>query len=177
MNQKEIVQDGDPVLREHAQAIAAPDITQNTIQTVIQEMKDALATQADGVALAAPQIGYSLRIFVVAPFAYGEYTNQPLVFINPKLIKTSRKRDWIEEGCLSVRWKYGEAHRYDKATVEAYNEEGKKFTWGGSGLIAQIFQHEIDHLDGILFHDHARNVYEMTDEEITAYQQQMEHGS
>jgi peptide deformylase len=66
----------------------------------------------------------------------------------------------MPEGCLSVRWLYGNTFRSKKATVTAYDENGKKFVRGASGLLAQIFQHETDHLVGTLFIDHAKNIKE-----------------
>ena len=83
-----------------------------------------------------------------------------LILINPKISRLSRKKEWIPEGCLSVRPLYGKTFRSKKATVTAYDENGKKFTRGASGLLAQIFQHETDHLNGILFIDHAKDVKE-----------------
>ncbi|MBI3888666.1 peptide deformylase [Candidatus Nomurabacteria bacterium] len=82
------------------------------------------------------------------------------MFINPKISKLSRDKVWVPEGCLSVRWLYGKTYRSTKATIAAYNENGKKFTRGASGLLAQIFQHETDHLNGILFIDHAIDIKE-----------------
>ncbi len=134
-------------------------------------MSASLKSQDDGVAIAAPQIGYSLRIFVVSgkiftpprpmdtPPSQGEKIRD-MVFINPKISKLSRKKEWVPEGCLSVRPLYGKTFRSVKATVTAYDENGKKFVRGGSGLLAQIFQHETDHLNGILFIDHAKDVKE-----------------
>ena len=83
-----------------------------------------------------------------------------LIFINPKISKLSREKEWVPEGCLSVRPLYGKTHRSKKAIITAYNEKGKKFTRGASGLLSQIFQHETDHLDGVLFIDHAKDVKE-----------------
>ena len=83
-----------------------------------------------------------------------------LIFINPKISKLSREKDWVPEGCLSVRWLYGQTFRSKKALITAYDEKGKKFTRGASGLLAQIFQHETDHLNGILFIDHAKDIKE-----------------
>lgn len=125
-------------------------------------MSEALARESDGAALAAPQIGESLRIFIISGKLFqtqGETTPPAdLVFINPKITKQSQKKQKIEEGCLSVRWLYGPVSRAEKATIEAYDETGKKFTRSGSGLMAQIFQHEIDHLDGVLFIDKTKGV-------------------
>jgi peptide deformylase len=173
-----IVQNGNEVLRAVAKAVAIEDITTPTIRKVIADMQAALHGEYDGVAIAAPQIGVSLRIFVVSgkifdeDFKRGEMkakkksTTPDLVFINPEFTKISKKKKWLSEGCLSVRWLYGEVERSVKASVRAYDEHGKKFERGGSDLLAHIFQHEIDHLDGVLFIDKARNVEEQTKEEV-----------
>lgn len=173
---------GAGVLRQVAQEVPVAEIKTTRIKKILAEMSAALKSQDDGVAIAAPQIGYPLRIFVVSgkifarefsqnkppsdsPLIKGEKKTQEnspadLVFINPKITKLSREKEWVPEGCLSVRWLYGKALRSKKATVSAYDEQGKKFTRGASGLLAQIFQHETDHLDGILFIDHAKDVKE-----------------
>jgi peptide deformylase len=160
-----VVQEGADVLRKTSPAIPLEDITTDAIQNILHLMKKVLKSQRDGVALAAPQVGISKRIFIVAPKAYDSYTNQHLVFINPKILRTSSDLEWMDEGCLSVRWRYGKTSRYTKATVQAYDEQGNVFQASGSGLLAQVFQHEIDHLDGILFHDHAKDLHVLTDEE------------
>jgi peptide deformylase len=176
---KKIVQQTDKVLRKIAEEVPIADIKTKKIQNVLKEMSLSLAGQDDGVALAAPQIGYSLRIFVVsgkifskdfgketAPEATGKKTKsvtpkiKDLVFINPKISKVSKEKEWVPEGCLSVRWLYGKTYRSKKITVTAYDENGKKITRGASGLLAQIFQHENDHLNGILFIDNAKDVKE-----------------
>jgi len=166
-----IVQEGDDVLRGTAKAVPVKDIGSKKIQDIIQDMKDALAPHEDGVAIAAPQIGVPLRIFVVSGHVFdpealvndnkSKKKYKDLVFINPEIVKQSKKKEIMPEGCLSVRWKYGDVKRSTRATVEAYNEKGEKFTRGASGLLAQIFQHEIDHLNGILFTDKARDVQEI----------------
>jgi peptide deformylase len=76
----------------------------------------------------------------------------------------------MEEGCLSVRWLYGKVPRSTRASITALNEKGEKISRGASGLLAQIFQHECDHLNGILFTDKADEVWEMTEEEIKELQ-------
>jgi peptide deformylase len=172
---KEIVQKNDKVLRQKAKEILIRDITTPKIKKVLKEMSTVLRSQNDGVALAAPQIGYSLAIFVVSgkifhkDFIRGEeeFKKIPkkeipkdLAFINPKISKCSSEKEWVPEGCLSVRWLYGNALRSKKVTITAYDEKGKKFMRGASGLLAQIFQHETDHLNGILFIDHAKDIKE-----------------
>ncbi len=159
---KTIVQKEDPILRETAQPVSLKEIGSKKLTAIITAMKKALAEEPDGVAIAAPQIGVPLRIFVVSEKVFIKKSNETAhgdrVFINPEIIKLSKKKEWLEEGCLSVRWKYGEVPRALKATVRALDEQGKKFTLGGSDLLAQIFQHETDHLNGVLFTDTARNV-------------------
>jgi peptide deformylase len=169
----EIVQTGHPVLRKIAQSVAVKEITSPKIKDVIKRMKEALASQDDGVAIAAPQIAESYRIFVVSGKIFDDRfkrgkgipkgekpEHEDVVFINPEIIKLSSKTKWLDEGCLSVRPIYGQVKRALNATVKAYDEHGKKFERGGGGLLAHIFQHEIDHLDGILFIDKARDTHE-----------------
>lgn len=166
----DIHQKDDPVLRKVAKEVPHKDIKTPKIKAVIRDMKKALAPHEDGVAIAAPQIGVSLRIFVVSGKVFDQENNKnggekelhgDLVFINPELKKLSRRKKMMHEGCLSARWLYGLVERREKATVTAYNERGEKFTYGGSGLLAQIFQHEIDHLGGVLFLDKAKDLEEM----------------
>lgn len=161
-----IVQMGKKVLRNIAQEIPVAEISSEKIQNCIAKMKDALATQNDGVALAAPQIGESYRIFIVAPFIFEKPENEPLVYINPVIIEQSKKTKLLHEGCLSCRWKVGDVKRHTKTTVTAYDEHGNQFTQSADKLLAHIYQHEIDHLNGILFVDKAENLRDMTQEEI-----------
>lgn len=161
-----IVQKDTPILRDKAKDVAQSEITSPRIQKIIAEMKEALASQEDGVAIAAPQIGYPLRIFVVsgkvARIIKKDVENsEDITYINPVITKISKEKKLTEEGCLSVRYLYGKVKRSIKATISAYNENGKKFTKGGAGLLAQIFQHETDHLNGILFIDKAKNLQEI----------------
>lgn len=163
---KPIVQDGHPVLREQALEISPDKITSSEIQTIIKDMQDSLATQSDGVALAAPQIAINKRIFVVAPFIFDAPQKQNLVYINPIITQQSKKTKWKHEGCLSCRWKVGEVERHLETTIRAYDAEGNYFEETADGLLAHIFQHETDHLDAILFIDKARDLREMSKEEI-----------
>ncbi len=182
---KKILQQHEKVLRQVAESIPIHLIESKKIQTILKEMAKALESQSDGVAIAAPQIGYPLRIFLVSGKIFHEDFIRPsneevgdeilkdtamviqkkskpkdLVFINPEISKLSKDKEWMVEGCLSVRWLYGKTHRSKKATVKAHDENGNKFTRGASGLLAQIFQHETDHLNGILFIDHAKEIRE-----------------
>jgi peptide deformylase len=169
---KSIVQKDNPVLRQKAAEVPLKEIKSKKIQGVLADMKTLLATQEDGVAIAAPQIGEALRIFIVSgqvlkladPKYRGDETD--MVFINPVLSKLSKEKNEVEEGCLSVRWKYGKIMRAKKATIKAYDENGEKFERGASGLLAQVFQHETDHLNGILFIDSAYEVKDIPPEEL-----------
>jgi peptide deformylase len=168
-----IIQKGEVVLRETARNVKLAEISSPKIQKIIADMKTALAEQEDGVAIAAPQIGVPLRIFVVSKRAdiiikgIESITEEEMnklkdpVYINPEIKKISRQKNRLDEGCLSVRYLYGKVERAEKVTVTAYDENGKKFVKGGSGLLAQIFQHEIDHLNGILFIDKADDIVEV----------------
>ena len=171
-----IVQEPHKALRTTASEIPVADITSETTKKIIHDLKVAMHREPDGVAIAAPQIGVSLRIFVVSGRIFDEdfirgkgstegnlyvKARQPdLVFINPILKKMSSDKKLLSEGCLSVRPIYGKVRRATRATVEAYNEKGEKVVKSGSGLLAHIFQHETDHLDGILFIDKAKDMHE-----------------
>jgi peptide deformylase len=164
-----IVQVGAEVLRQKAKPVAKKDIGSRHISAVIKRMIHLLEQEEFGVANAAPQVGESLRIFVIAGRAFvpapreGEEEREippAKVFINPKLTRLSRAKEEMSEGCLSVRNKYGSVIRHQKATVEALNEKGQPFIYHGSGLIGHIFQHECDHLDGILYIDKAVSLEE-----------------
>ncbi len=167
-----IVQQKDPVLRKKAEPVKLSMLGTPEMEKIYKDMATAMATQRDGVAIAAPQIGVSLQLFMVSGEVLAKadknYTGETsnLIFINPKLTKLSRKKDLLEEGCLSVRWLYGKVSRSVRATITAINEKGEKIERGASGLLAQIFQHETDHLNGTLFIDKAEEIWEMSEEEI-----------
>lgn len=159
-----IIQDPHDTLRATATTVPLEAITTSEVRSVIQKMKKALDGQSDGVAIAAPQIDVSLRIFVVSKKAIPG-AEEDITFINPVIIRRGKKKENMSEGCLSVRWKYGMVKRSTTATVRAYNEEGHEFVMSGKDLLAQIFQHEIDHLDGILFIDSATDIQDLPPEQ------------
>ena len=174
----EILQKDNPVLRETSTAIPLTKISSPEIKAIIRDMKTAMKAQADAVAISAVQIGYPVRLFVISKKIFkivengltaaqteAVDTRNDLVFINPKITKTSKQKQDLEEGCLSVKYIYGSVVRPEKATVEAYDENGKKFSRGFSGLFAQCVQHETDHLNGILFIDKAEDLHEISHEE------------
>lgn len=185
---EEIVQKESKILRKISKEVPIEEIGSRKINTIIRRMMKALDDQEDGVAIAAPQIGENLRIFVISKKLFEimdeekattkskrenlnefekekpEYKN--LVFINPEIQKTSKEKMDVEEGCLSVRWLYGKVKRSQKTLIKAFDEHGKPFTMGGSGLLSQAFQHETDHLNGVLFTDKAKDLKEMPPEKV-----------
>jgi peptide deformylase len=172
-----IVQKGHKALQKQSLEIKKEEFNSSKLKKVLSDMKEALESQDDGVALAAPQIGENLRIFVISWKVFATMDKVDIgteanlealrkkynfkAFINPEIVKCSKEKEWLDEGCLSVRPLYGEVERSKKCRVRTMDESGKSFEVGGSGLLAQIFQHEIDHLDGVLFTEKARNLKEV----------------
>jgi peptide deformylase len=170
MSKHTIVQVGEKVLRTVAQEIPITEIRGEKIQSILKMMKETLSAEPDGAALAAPQVGLPLRIFILAERVFTPHTQDEtegpkkgpnLVYINPVIRKRSKTKRAMDEGCLSVRGKYGTIVRSTNVTIEAYDEHGVKFTRGAGGLMAQAFQHETDHLNGALFIDTAQDVWEV----------------
>lgn len=168
---REIVQDGAPVLREVAEPVPDELFGSKELEKLIEEMSVALDAEPDGVALAAPQVGVSWRLFIVRkdrtepPLSIHTEGSVPVersaeveVYVNPKITRTSRKRAKADEGCLSVRGMYGTTNRHERVTLAAQRPDGTHFTRGAGGLLAQIFEHEVDHLNGVLFTDAAKNI-------------------
>jgi peptide deformylase len=168
-----IVDRDDPVLRTVSVPVPEELFGTPKLKKLIKDMSEALDKEPDGVALAAPQIGVGLRVFIVrhdrtlpTPPKDAATAEAPApkadveAYINPSFVKTSRKRALVDEGCLSVRGVYGHTLRHERATVRARRPDGSTFERGGGGILAQIFEHEIDHLDGTLFIDHAEDLVE-----------------
>ncbi|MBX2866939.1 peptide deformylase [Candidatus Kaiserbacteria bacterium] len=161
-----LVEQSHEALHRIADEVPVEEIPSPKIQKVLKDMESALksynAQGFVGVAIAAPQIGIPLRIFLVKDMSTDRSDEEKiptLVAINPKIIKTSKKKSIVGEGCLSVPDHYGAVERAHQATIRAYDENGNEYERGGSGLLAQIFQHECDHLDGTLFVDRAEKVW------------------
>lgn len=184
--ENKIVTEDHPALRQASIEIPQDEIKSKYVQGLISHMVEMLDSQIDGVGLAAPQIGVPLQLFIVSGKAFltnderedlieshkkKKKTNivipPDFICINPQIIKISKEKRWMEgEGCLSVRWIYGKVQRALRVTLKAYDREGTLFTRGASGLLAHIFQHEVDHLNGILFIDKARELKEYEPEDI-----------
>jgi len=140
----EITKYGDKVLRTATEPVV--DFNEET-RSLIQHMYEVLA-EAKGLGLAANQIGVSKRLFV---YDIGE---GPKALVNPRLVKSSGEQTGVE-GCLSIPNLQGEVSRAETVVVEGLDEEGKPVKIKAEGLLARVFQHELDHLDGVFFVDRA----------------------
>ena len=170
-------------LRSASKEIPQDELTGSRLKKLIAEMKTLLAKEDFGVALAAVQVGDPVRLFIVSGRALARGArnaeDEPhsgvdsrtsileaipdQVYINPRLLKLSRGKTLKHEGCLSVRGKWGEVPRAEKATLRYTDEDGREHQRGASGFLAHIFQHEMDHLEGILYTDKAVELYDDAD--------------
>ncbi len=140
-----IVTLGDSRLLQRASVIADVDrLVYDLSQAMIETMRE-----GNGIGLAGPQVGELRRIFVC--HVSGDI---PRVFINPEIIQTSQDLATMEEGCLSIPGIYADVVRPAAVTVQAWNEKGRPFRIDAEGSLARVIQHEMDHLNGVLFLDH-----------------------
>lgn len=144
-----IVQEGAPVLRAKAKPAADPRSPE--IKKLIEDMITTMKN-AKGLGLAAPQVGKSLRLFTV------DVEDKVYAFINPEIKDLSKDKSSFEEGCLSVQKIWGPVVRPKKLTIKALDENGKPVKIRAKGLLARVIQHEIDHINGILFIDKAEKL-------------------
>lgn len=135
---------GEEVLTEKAQPVKTFD---SALGILVDAMFETME-EADGVGLAAPQVGVSQRLFVIDVRDGKQWT-----FINPEIIATSEECESAEEGCLSIPGVFSDVSRAARVTVQAQNLQGKPFTVEAEGLFARAIQHELDHLNGVLFID------------------------
>ncbi len=143
----QIVELGDQILREQAKPV--PKVSDN-IRKLLDNMTDTLK-EANGVGLAAPQIGISKRVVII------DVGEGLIELVNPE-ISESQGEDTDTEGCLSIPGVYGEVSRAARVVVKALDRNGDVIKVEGTGLLARALQHEIDHLDGILFVDKAKKL-------------------
>ena len=148
---------GDPrgkkFLRQKAKEIIFDDLTRSERREIIRTMRRVMKA-ASGVGLAANQIGLPYRIFVA------EFDNKFYAVLNPRLTQHSIETETAEEGCLSVPGKYGVVPRSLQVTLAGYTIEGKPFKIRARDFLARIFEHEVDHLDGKIYIDTAKEVYD-----------------
>jgi peptide deformylase len=157
---REILRDGHPTLRKVAKKVDPKEISDPLFQQLIDDMFETMYA-APGVGLAAPQVNVSKRFFVMDVHD-DEY--DPAVVINPK-IESAEEEIEMTEGCLSVPGMVGEIVRFKRVAVSGLDRHGNKIRLEGDGLLAQCLQHEIDHLNGVLYVDKARNVRPAATEE------------
>jgi len=150
---------GEEILRQVAVPVKEEEIN-DEFRSLIAEMFETMDA-ANGVGLAAPQVNINKRFFVL--MADDDVRR---VFINPQIISTSGDLVDYEEGCLSIPKIYEVIKRPSKVTVQALDENGKKFTIEAEGLLARIIQHEYDHLEGIVFIDKGDPDFAKQTEEI-----------
>lgn len=143
------------LLRERMPKIAKPT---PEIRVVVKKMKK-IMERSDGIGLAANQIGVPLRLFVA------KVENKFYAILNPEIVKPTKEKIIMEEGCLSLPRIFGPVERPAKVTLRGLDPYGRKLTIRARGLLARVFQHEVDHLNGILFIDKAKEVYRYVPQE------------
>jgi peptide deformylase len=165
---RDIIGPDNPILRKKARAVAVPG--DPAIQKLIDDMIETMRA-APGSGLAAPQVAVSQRIAVIEHGEPREGDPEDVeppkklyVILNPEIVSRSTEMVNGIEGCLSIPGFWGEVVRHEAVTVKALNRKGRPIKIKARGWLARIFQHEIDHLDGILFIDRATKVYRAKDE-------------
>lgn len=143
--------DPDPILRKESSPLQQHTITSAEKKELCEDMTETMKRK-DGIGLAAPQVGKNIRIIVV------NSPDGPICMINPQLTKRSFAKEWGEEGCLSVPNTFGQVRRHKKINCIYLDTNGKQRKMRAEDLLARVIQHEIDHLDGILFTDKAKNI-------------------
>lgn len=153
---KKVLRYGDPILRTPSKEVHK---VSKKVQELVNDLIDTMYAQ-NGVGLAAPQIGVNQRIFVV-DVSTGDEPLNPIVFINPKIIKKSGACR-SHEGCLSFPEAFTDVKRYANVMIKAMDRKGKSFVLEAKDgtLLSRCIQHEFDHLDGVLFIDHSMNRFE-----------------
>jgi peptide deformylase len=147
-----IVLYGDPVLKKKAQDI---DQDSEDIKQLVEDMFETMY-HASGVGLAAPQIGKSVRVFVIdsTPMEEDESKGVKKAFINPQILEETGKEWDFEEGCLSIPGVREDVSRHPSVRIQYFDEEWNEHEDVFDGVLARIIQHEYDHIEGILFTDH-----------------------
>lgn len=150
-----IIVNPNPILKKKSAEIGAKKISSEEIQELCLNMEKTME-EKKGVGLAAPQIGKNIRLIIINTKDGG------VAMFNPKIAKKSLTKEWGEEGCLSVPGVFGQVKRHKKIECKYLDKTGKEIKTRAEGLMARVIQHEIDHLDGVLFIDKARDVKRVT---------------
>ena len=159
---REIVQEPHPTLRKVAKKVHLEELKDPLMQQLFDDMFETMY-DAPGIGLAAPQIGVSKRIFTI-DLQDDNDDHGPFVVVNPKF-ESTEGAEWCKDGCLSYEGYIGETERFTHVVVSGFDRFGEKIRLEGTGLFAHCLQHEIDHLNGVLYIDKARNVHLPTDDE------------
>jgi peptide deformylase len=165
---RKIITTPNPILRQRASKVRA--VTKN-IRTLRDDLLETMRAEP-GVGLAAPQIGVGQRVIVVEFKEESEDPEAPpkpaklYTIANPEIVRHSVETDIANEGCLSIPGYIGEVERYSSVTIKGLNRNGDPFRVKAKGWLARIFQHEIDHLDGVLYIDRATQVWRLEEQEV-----------
>ncbi len=135
-------------------------------QELVKSMRETMK-KADGVGLSANQIGLTYRMFV-AQVHDSQGQMKFYAIFNPEILKQSKESEMIDEGCLSVPLKFGPVERHYRVTLTGFDMRGKKLKINAWGLLARVFQHEVDHLNGKLFVDKAKLLHDVKETQNTA---------
>lgn len=146
-----ITNDTKNILRQKSEKVEKNDITNNKVRKIAADMLKTMI-KLNGAGFAAPQIGFNLRIIVISS------KDGAIYMFNPEITKKSWAKEWDEEGCLSVPGVHGQVKRHRKVECNYFDEHGQKMKISAQGLMARVIQHEIDHLDGIIFIDKAKDI-------------------
>lgn len=165
MPAREITLIGDDVLRQKARRVRDFD---EKLHTLLDDM-EATLTEASGAGLAAPQVGVSERVLIVRladdEEEYGDDAGVLYEVVNPEIVRASREMVEGAEACLSIPGYYGMVDRHEMIVLRGQDRYGKEFRMRPRGWLARVFQHEIDHLDGILYIDRTEEVWRVGEED------------
>ncbi|MFC1915797.1 peptide deformylase [Chloroflexota bacterium] len=142
----------DPILKQKAKRVRTID---GSIKRLIRDMIETMHSEPGRVGLAAPQIGISLRVIII-----GIPEEEDIAIINPEIVRRKGER-LIDEGCLSVPGYFGQIKRAESVTIKGHDQNGKEVRIKADGLLAQALEHEIDHLNGVLYLDHLESIEQL----------------
>ncbi len=161
----------NPNLKVKSKTLDLSELKNSDTQKLIKKMIKVMYKD-EGIGLAAPQVDKQIRLIVIGKQALKQtknktqFPNQDLVLINPEILETSEKTSWMQEGCLSLPHVFGDVERSEEIKVKALDSFGNEMEFEASDFFARVIQHEVDHLNGILFIDKAENI--VTDDKHTA---------
>lgn len=144
-----------PALRQKSKVVDLQELKDKKLRAFCLSMAKTMLKK-EGVGLAASQVGKNIRLNVI------NIKGKQIIMINPKIVKKSLLKEWGEEGCLSVPDTFGDVKRHKKITCCYFDLDKKENKIKAEGLLARVIQHEIDHLDGILFIDKAKDIKHVT---------------